>query len=137
MASPTQMHNVLCRSVTIEVRFTASSRSSGSHRDLEVRFTASSRSSGSHRDWTDLYRASNSRVRGALWNALYVQDAKGLCVSITRVCFADTRGRLAVKGNLAKISNEVCLTFPEWYQGIENDNPGMKPGWLDVGNFVG
>jgi hypothetical protein len=42
MASPTQMHNVLCRSVTIEARFTASSRSSGSHRD-----------------WTDLYRASN------------------------------------------------------------------------------
>jgi hypothetical protein len=37
------MHNVLCRSVTIEARFTASSRSSGSHRD-----------------WTDLYRASNS-----------------------------------------------------------------------------
>jgi hypothetical protein len=31
MASPTQMHNVLCRSVTIEARFTASSRSSGSH----------------------------------------------------------------------------------------------------------
>jgi hypothetical protein len=45
MASPTQMHNVLCRSVTIEARFTASSRSSGSHRD-----------------WNDLYRASNSRV---------------------------------------------------------------------------
>jgi hypothetical protein len=51
------MHNVLCRSVTIEARFTASSQSSGSHRD-----------------WTDLYRASNSRVRGALWKALYVQD---------------------------------------------------------------
>jgi hypothetical protein len=45
MASPTQMHNVLCRYVTIEARFTASSRSSGSHRD-----------------WTDLYRASNIRV---------------------------------------------------------------------------
>jgi hypothetical protein len=30
--------------------------------------------SGSHRDWTDLYRASNSRVGGALWKALYVQD---------------------------------------------------------------
>jgi hypothetical protein len=29
MASPTQMHNVLCRSVTIEARFTASSRSIG------------------------------------------------------------------------------------------------------------
>jgi hypothetical protein len=57
MASPTQMHNVLCRSVTIEARFTASSRSSGSHRN-----------------WTDLYMASNSRVRGALWKALYVQD---------------------------------------------------------------
>jgi hypothetical protein len=55
MTSPTQMHNVLCRSVTIEARFTASSRSSGSHRD-----------------WTHLYRASNSRVRGALWKALYV-----------------------------------------------------------------
>jgi hypothetical protein len=74
MASPTQMHNVLCRSVTIEARFTASSRSSGSHRDwtdlysnvlcrsvtIEARFTASSRSSGSHRDLTDLYRASKS-----------------------------------------------------------------------------
>jgi hypothetical protein len=46
MVLPTQMHNVLCRSVTIEARFTASSRSSA----------------GSHRDWTDLYRASNSRV---------------------------------------------------------------------------
>jgi hypothetical protein len=33
MASPTQMHNVLCRSVTIEAMFTASNRSSGSHRD--------------------------------------------------------------------------------------------------------
>jgi hypothetical protein len=31
MASPTQMHNVLCGSVTIEARFTASSRRSGSH----------------------------------------------------------------------------------------------------------
>jgi hypothetical protein len=51
------MHNVLCRSVTIEARFTASSRSSRSHRD-----------------WTDLYRASYSRVRGALWKALYVQN---------------------------------------------------------------
>jgi hypothetical protein len=57
MASPTQMHNVLCRSVTVEERFTASSRSSGSHKN-----------------WTDLYRASNSRVRGALWKALYVHD---------------------------------------------------------------
>jgi hypothetical protein len=58
MASPTQMHNVLCRSVTIEARLTASSRSSGSHRNL-----------------TDLYRASNSQlVRRALWKALYVQD---------------------------------------------------------------
>jgi hypothetical protein len=57
MASSTQMHNVLCRSVTIEARFTASSRSSGSHRN-----------------WTDLYRASNSRVRGVLLKALYVQD---------------------------------------------------------------
>jgi hypothetical protein len=47
MASPTQMHNVLCRSVTIEARFTASSRSSGLHRNL-----------------TDLYRASNGRVGG-------------------------------------------------------------------------
>jgi hypothetical protein len=28
---------------------------------IEARFTASSRSSGSHRDLTDLYRASNSR----------------------------------------------------------------------------
>jgi hypothetical protein len=27
------MYNVLCRSVTIEARFTASSRSSGSHRE--------------------------------------------------------------------------------------------------------
>jgi hypothetical protein len=43
----------------------------------EARFTASSRSSGSHRDWTHLCRASNSRVRGALWKALYVQDGKG------------------------------------------------------------
>jgi hypothetical protein len=45
MVSPTQMHNALCRSVTIEARLSAPSRSSGSHRD-----------------WTDLYRASNSRV---------------------------------------------------------------------------
>jgi hypothetical protein len=37
--------NALCRSVTIEERFTASSRSSGSYSD-----------------WTDLYRASNSQV---------------------------------------------------------------------------
>jgi hypothetical protein len=51
------MHNALCRYVT-----------------MEARFTASSRSSGSHRNWTDLYRASNSRVRGVLWKALYVQD---------------------------------------------------------------
>jgi hypothetical protein len=29
---------------------------------IEARFTASSRSGGSHRDWTDLNRASNSRV---------------------------------------------------------------------------
>jgi hypothetical protein len=36
MASPTQMHNVLCRSVTIEARYTASSRSSGSHRNWTV-----------------------------------------------------------------------------------------------------
>jgi hypothetical protein len=49
MASPTQMHSVLCRSVTIEARFTASSRNSCSHRD-----------------WTDLYRASNSAVEGAV-----------------------------------------------------------------------
>jgi hypothetical protein len=48
MASPTQMHNVLCRSVTIETRFTASSLSGGSHRN-----------------WTDLYWASNSRVGGS------------------------------------------------------------------------
>jgi hypothetical protein len=33
MASPTQMHNASCRSVTIEARFTAYSRSSGSHRE--------------------------------------------------------------------------------------------------------
>jgi hypothetical protein len=33
MASPTQMRNAQCRSVTIEARFTASSRSSGSHRE--------------------------------------------------------------------------------------------------------
>jgi hypothetical protein len=58
MASPTQMHNVLSRSVTIEARFTASSRSNASHSD-----------------WTHLYRASNSWSRGALWKALHVQDA--------------------------------------------------------------
>jgi hypothetical protein len=77
-----RLHNCTmhCGSVTIEARFTASSRSSDSHRDWTHLYRASnSRVRGAlyvqdYGDWTHLYRASNIRVRGALWKALYVQD---------------------------------------------------------------
>jgi hypothetical protein len=59
MASPTQMHNVLCRSVTI---------------DQEAMFTASSLVEAVVR--IGIGPISNSRVGGALWKALYVQDGK-------------------------------------------------------------
>jgi hypothetical protein len=100
------MHNVLCRSVTIEARFTASSRSSGSHIGIRSISTG----------------PVTADSRGALWKALYVQDGytenlfSWFCFLSTVKC-VDVRDHVQNK-NIPKFG--LALPFPQKIITVNN-----------------